>query len=283
VNSMSGALHGCGGTGMRRLALIGVMVGPLAVTAACRGSTAAPINTNGTAALHKLLEHGVAAERKSGSARIDLLETFSADGHHGQLGERIVAQLRPLRAESTATSDLTGTDSTAHVIELGGVAYMQGGAFNKLLPAGKTWLREPATKLSSQLGVPNQANEILNELAASSGLTRVGTSVVEGQQTTEYRFVMDFDRITANAAKSSFFGQIAPEMKGVRMPMRIWVDGQGLVLREQGSFSLNGAAVDMQATVEYGIPVHITAPPAGQVAPVPSGATSTSSSTDSTL
>lgn len=269
--------------GLRAAALVGVSA-VLLLAPACSGSAApAPVNHNGTLALHRLLERGVAAERRIGTARFEMLETLSADGHTGQIGSREITQISPVRSEGMTTTSIAGRNTTVRTIVIGHTMYLSGGAFAKLLPAGRTWLREPLAKVSAAVGFPDQSGQLLDELSASSKLSVAGHAVVDGQQTTEYRFVMNFNGITAKAAKSSMFGQLAPLLRGVEMPIRLWVSGQGLPLRETSSFSYKGLSVSLTANMTYGVPVHVTAPPAALVASPPAGSDAGSGATSSGL
>jgi hypothetical protein len=115
---------------------------------------------------------------------------------------------------------------------------------------------------------------MLKELQAiTGGLTVLGHETIDGIDTTHYHGTIDPAKIMAKAGEGAG-ADMAGHMGTI--PIDIWVDGQGRLVRQQTSVSgLEGMADsgstptgDMTVTVDYtdlGGPVAITAPPADQV------------------
>ena len=170
---------------------------------------------------------------------------------------------------------------------LGTTMYMRSplfaGAFHK------PWLKLDLQKIGKSAGIdmnaamstggsdPTQMLSYLN--AASDSVDPVGSEDVRGTQTTHYHVVVDLlkmaDAVPA-AEQRALRGTLRREVELIgthTMPIDVWIDSHGLVRREHIDFSMNppGASttVEMQMTIEYfdfGAPVHVVAPPAGQVA-----------------
>jgi hypothetical protein len=153
----------------------------------------------------------------------------------------------------------------------------------------KPWLKLDLQKLGKAAGIdmnaamstggsdPTQMLAYLN--AASDSIDRVGSEDVRGTETTHYHVVVDLLKManTVPAAKQGALRRTLRrevELIGTHtMPIDVWIDAHGLVRREHIGFSMQppgaSATVGMQMTIEYfdfGAPVHVVAPPAGQVA-----------------
>lgn len=239
----------------------------VALAAAGCGASAKPkpISRSGSAELHRLLERGYGAEHTAGTGSMRMSETISASGETEQLREIAQWQVHPRLERSVSVTDVGGKQVTTVVLEVAGVDYLSGDAVAKLIPAGKLWVRVPAARMNSAVGVPQQASQLIDELQAASKVTRVGSSSIAGQPATEYRFLLDISRMSARAAKGSMLGRFASQLKGVQIPTELWVSDQGLPLREHLTLNFKGATVNVTDSFAFGLPVHVTAPPADEV------------------
>ncbi len=153
---------------------------------------------------------------------------------------------------------------------------------------GKPWIKVDLEKFGKAAGLdigaamstggsdPTQMLAYLN--AASDSIDTVGTEDVRGTETTHYHVVVDLlkiaDTVPAGkraAVRRTFRHEV--ELVGTRtLPIDVWIDSQGLVRREHMDFSMQPptatAPVEMEMTIDYfdfGAPVHVVPPPAGQV------------------
>ena len=121
-------------------------------------------------------------------------------------------------------------------------------------------------------------------LLSGSGLARsvteVGQDQIRGVSATHYHVVLDPDRLFSLIMSSSLFeGVDLSALKMTDAALDVWIDDSDLVRRDSTSAKLSvtlpgrPAAQTMTTTTEdlydYGIAVHVTAPPASQVTPEP--------------
>jgi hypothetical protein len=168
---------------------------------------------------------------------------------------------------------------------IGTVLYMHSPL---LAGAGKPWIKldlqefgksqglDLNAAMSASSGDPAQMLTYLN--AASDSIERVGTQDVRGVATTRYHVVLDLFKVAAaapadrRAAVRRTFAREAQLLGAHTMPIDVWIDASGLVRREHVNIPLKApsipAGVSMAMTIDlfdFGAPVHVKAPPAGDV------------------
>lgn len=139
---------------------------------------------------------------------------------------------------------------------------------NKLVKArtGKT-----LQQLAQQAGdTPSQPLSYLK--GVSSEVTEKGTATVRGTETTHYHAIVDLDKATAglkgHAAKAAL-KKTEKALGGHTLPLELFLDDQGRVRREQMTVPSNTEKFKGQADLtidffDFGAPVRVSAPPAGQ-------------------
>jgi hypothetical protein len=117
-------------------------------------------------------------------------------------------------------------------------------------------------------GDPTQVLGILNEL--SGDVTKVGTADVDGVPTTEYQGSID---LSGGAGPGGSTGStlVSPQSAlafGLTLiPVDVWIDGAGRARRVETSFSAFGLTIKSEEGFgSFGTPVHVTPPPAADVA-----------------
>jgi hypothetical protein len=165
------------------------------------------------------------------------------------------------------------------------VVYLQlPASLGVSLPAGKSWvsidLNSPA--VSSALGssyaqLSNSADLSTQELSylqavGAGGVTTVGPAIVRGVPTTEYAATIDVGSLgnQGNAAVRAALQKLGNSLHLSSIPIHVWIDGQGQVRQEDLTVAATSGstAVSADVTVQYydfGAPVDLVAPPAGQV------------------
>jgi hypothetical protein len=185
-------------------------------------------------------------------------------------------------------------DATAFRVEeriVDGVVYvrMPGGPAG----SGDKWLRVDAASLgadASGLGLSGSGtdpSQILSYLAGlSDEVVEVGPDVVRGADVTHYRARIDLGRALdaedIPAAARAQLEKLAGSLDGVELPVDVWIDRDGRMRRMTmemdlakllGGSKIAGAAVPDGAAMriemelyDFGVPVHVEAPPADQIA-----------------
>ena len=153
------------------------------------------------------------------------------------------------------------------------------------VPHGKSWVAVDAGTAGGPMGSlfgpfggesSNPADLLSSLTAISTSVTRLGTATVRGVQVTGYRVNIDPAKVAARLprARRAGFRDFASILGNGSIPVDVWVDGQNLVRQLRVTLHLPGGtgapahAQIVQTTdfSDYGAPVHVTAPPAAQVA-----------------
>ena len=167
-------------------------------------------------------------------------------------------------------------DKTATIVYADRAMYMKFPFATGKLPGGKQWVKVDLGKAAAAAGVdlgsfdnfdPKQG---LQQLLASGKTTKVGTETIDGVETTQYHATIDL----ANAAKLSGADRkkLQKLLKGMngQLPVDVWIDNDGRVRRESMTFDFGGGLLNAHASMvmnftDFGAPVEVTVPPAGQV------------------
>jgi hypothetical protein len=155
------------------------------------------------------------------------------------------------------------------------------------LPHGKSWVAinaGTAGGIGSLFGPfggqGSNSGDLLSSLTAiSTGVTKLGTATIRGVQVTGYRVSVDPAKAAARlpSAKRAGFRDFVSILGNGSIPVDVWVDGQNLVRQVRVTLHLPGGAgtparaqfVQTTDFSDFGAPVHVTAPPAAQVASLP--------------
>jgi len=174
------------------------------------------------------------------------------------------------------------------------VIYMRSPLFAAALH-GKQWMKLDMAKIERANGVnlnaltstsssdPTQMLQTLEN--ESDSLQNLGAATVRGVPTVHYHAVIDLAKAAKNAPASMRAAVQKSDARLVamlgthRMPMDVWIGQDQLVRRLAYHMSLpiasTGETMRMAIQLDmfdFGVPVHVTAPPAGQVAELPAAA-----------
>ena len=174
------------------------------------------------------------------------------------------------------------------------VIYMHSPLFAAGLH-GKQWMKFDLAKIERAHGVnlnaltstsssdPTQMLQTLEN--ESDSLQNLGVATVRGVQTVHYHAVIDLDKASKNApaamraAVQRSDARLVAMLGTHRMPMDVWIGADHLVRRLAYHMALplasTGETMSMDVKLDmfdFGVPVHVTAPPAGQVAALPAAA-----------
>jgi hypothetical protein len=224
------------------------------------------------------LQTAALATTSAGSAKLTLDETTQSDG------KTVTVQgsgVTDLGSPGNGQFTLSTSGQSVQIRVLDKVAY-------ELLPAslrgkasgGKPWIRIDAADAGADataVSAPN-ASQQLSFLKAARDITEVGTETVDGVSTTHYRMQADLSQL-----KGTLGGASLP----TSVPVDVWVNAQHRIVREKVSLSVSvkpsPSAAPQQATnvstiqlSDFGTPVAVTAPPAGQTGELTGASGSTS-------
>jgi hypothetical protein len=270
--------------------LVGTVLAAGCGQATAKSPTTPPATTTPTT---ELIADSAVATRRAGSAHVAFKMNVSAAGQAGALvmnGRGEVA-LGGHRAELVfhMASPQAGMsiDMTERLI--GTDLYMRSPLLTS--GVGTPWVRLDLQRLGARAGIDLNAlmsmrnsdpTEMLSYLQASSrSLELVGEDTIRGVKAAHYHVVVDLQKIadSAPAAERRAFRRIMAEELRVlgthTLPVDVWIDSSGLVRRERVDMTLRSPSlpqdVSMQMTMDlfdFGAPVHVVAPPAGQVTDV---------------
>jgi len=156
-------------------------------------------------------------------------------------------------------------------------------------PKGKTWVALPTaasgsapTAASALFGSsfgadPADPADLLASLtAASSSVTKLGASTIRGVPVTGFALTINPAKATAKVSAADKAGIMAflKSLGSAAIPVDVWVDSRNLVRRERlsltpagGSGAPAGTSVVLTTDFyDFGVPVHVSAPPAAEVA-----------------
>ena len=174
------------------------------------------------------------------------------------------------------------------------VIYMRSPLFAAALH-GKQWMKLDLAKIERANGVnlnavtstgssdPTQMLQALEN--ESDSLQNLGAATVRGVPTVHYHAVIDLDKAAKNApaalraAVRRSDARLVAMLGTHRMPMDVWIGHDDLVRRLAYHMSVPIAATGGKMAMDvrldmfdFGVPVHVTAPPAGEVAELPAAA-----------
>jgi hypothetical protein len=174
------------------------------------------------------------------------------------------------------------------------VLYMHSPLFSAGLH-GKQWLKLDMAKLERANGVnlsaltsagSNDPTQMLQTLEnESDSLRSLGGATVRGVPTVHYRAVIDLAKAAKNApaalraAVRKSDARLIAMLGTDRMPMDVWIGQDKLVRRVAYRMTVpvasTGGTMTMSVRLDmfdFGVPVHVTAPPAREVAELPAAA-----------
>lgn len=189
---------------------------------------------------------------------------------------------KPVPVHGSAVTNLQNgdTDMTAQVQSLGEVEsrIVNGKMYQKvpedaLSPAAGMWISFDLSDQSSTAasGAATGADVLgLLRNASSKSVKRIGHLKVNGRSTTEFDAVIDIGRIPQSelTETSADFNSFLTSLELGAMPMKIYVDSDGLIRRVVISAKNQHGSIDLTTDyLEYGVPVHVAVPPADLVVP----------------
>ncbi len=185
----------------------------------------------------------------------------------------------------TGLPDFDPADAAMEVINDGMVMWMRAPLFTEMLGVPTPWLRMDLDELArqeagvdlgelQQLSQQSDPTQFLAFLqGATDDVTALGEEDVRGVTTVRYDATVDVRRVYEDADlirdREPFEAFIA-ELGVTTMEVSVWIDGDGLVRRQQFDLPMPDLPTGATATMtielfDYGIDVDVTPPPDDQV------------------
>ena len=184
---------------------------------------------------------------ESGRSVVQASGVSAADEKNGQV---------TMQLPSGGSTEMRIVDGTAYL----DVSNLPLGSLN---PSGKRWVALDLSELDGSLplgaGGMTTPTDALGVLKGLSGdVQNVGDDTVAGQPATHYRATIDLSKVAAVLPGSSVGGSV---------PVDVWIDGSDRVVKLQTTLGTSGHDDTLtMEIVEFGVPVDVQAPPAGDVA-----------------
>jgi hypothetical protein len=201
------------------------------------------------------------------------------------LGGLFAGMTGPNAAGAPAFDDPSGWKVEA--VQDGTVSYVRFPALDEQLPAGKSWIRTDSRdtpqqgfdRMQLEQFASNDPRELLDVLRGVSGeIEIVGSEQLRGAETTHYRATIDpleYGKLSSPDKRQeleSFAEEMAAQSGRREIPVDVWLDEGGLVLKLTMAFSAmqpgTSDSSDVSMTFEiydYGEDVDIDLPTASEV------------------
>ena len=287
------------GFGHRRWA--GITAGALVVLLVGCGSQANKVDVKRTTppSPRKVVLASVLATAAAKTARVSMTMTMTGLGEETEAVEVVVDGVTEFETGNSSmkmqfgglgSEDEIGGMET-RVVD--GVAYLQmpaalGGMFGE----GK-WLKMPdlgsADSAMPGLGQSDPSKFLAYLETVSNGVKKVGTDLIRGIETTHYAATLDLGKAVNRAdMPASLRDELRELFNGdsfSAIPADVWVDEDGIARRIRLQLDLGDLIEDLPGVSEdapamtmtmsmdlydFGVPVHVVAPPASDVTEFPS-------------
>lgn len=260
---------------MGRCAAAGVVTGLALVAGPAVGSAVAAPDPGGAAVLAKAFKATTAA----GTAKVAMHEQVQAAGRSISVVANGASNFTKHSAQMTMQLPQVGS---LEFRVIGTTEYLKlPAAVGSKLGVTTPWVKIDATKVAglNQMGSsfggvsPQDPSQVLGYLQAASAVTKVGSASVDGTPTTEYRVKVDVAKLAdAEGASQQQLDQIRQTFGSGTLSIRVWIDKQHRIRQEQMALPISGQApggtagrVSLTLNLsDFGAPVNVVAPPAGQ-------------------
>ena len=233
----------------------------------------------------ELLANAASATTRTGSARISMqMQMSESQGSFNAHANGVMSFSRPVHGTLSMQMNLPNSPTPVTMTErmLGTTLYMHMPFLNASAPQIKPWIKLDLGALGKAEGLnlgalmnssTNDPASILGYLKGISGpITVVGRETVNGVQTTHYKATVNYAKAVANLRRTNPAAATALQQSiaktGTRTaPVEVWVDGSGLMRQERvsvGMPSIGGSMTILLQLSDFGVPVHVSAPPASQ-------------------
>ena len=211
-------------------------------------------------------------ETQTAKLTLDTVTTISGSKKH-TTGHGIVNF-----AKDAATLTMQGpTGAQVHIRKVGGVVYVKyPPQAQQAMPGKKAWLSIDLSKTKGKkeealLGqdAPTNPSRRLSYLRGVSKVTKLGTTSIDGTETTHYEAKVDLDKVAKKVgpAQTKAIKRLQKTLGKDTLPLELWIDDQGRVRQQKVNITFKtpeGKTVTNNTTVSYsdfGTTFQVSAPP----------------------
>lgn len=243
----------------KTLITVGLATSCVLVASACgQQNSAAPAQPAPAANPQQAVAAAYTTTMDAKTAKVGLTVDATLDGKTSHSTGSGVMQFDPAKLDLTMQTE--GGSSEIRLVD--GLTYLKMGA---------NWTKLDTSKLTGGADSQVSPTQILSYLqGASDQVTSTGPQTINGQQATGYRATVDLDKVAAKQTSPQAKQLITSveQLTGAKtLPLQVWVDGQGRLVREENTVNVTAAGHQVQSKTtldltDYGTPVTVTAPPA---------------------
>jgi hypothetical protein len=289
--------------GIARRRSTAVATGALVIALAACGSQPNTVTVKKAVSPQKVVLASVQATTAAKSARISMSVSADTTGA-GDFALTANGVSDFTTGDGSLTMQVSGPvakfiKGSMEIRTVDGVGYIKMPEVLGAAPGGDKWLKTP--DLSANGIVPGAGQSDPTQFLAyletvSSNVTKVGSETIRGVETTHYHASLDLgkavDKAKVPASLRDDLRKLLQTKSGSAIPADVWVDADGLARRIQmtidvgTTFSIadvpTGPAPKITVSMDlydFGVPVHVEAPPPGDVQDFPNFGPSGSSGT----
>jgi hypothetical protein len=265
----------------RRAAAAGLSAAALVLIAACgNGSAGGPGTSNPKLSPRDALLSAAVHTRQVTSA-VETLTVKASGVQSTNTTGTILIQLKPtLQLAATLNIGAAGKNTQIKEVLTGQAIYFNAAALASQL--GKPWVKISLSALKGTAGASFaqlfhslQSNNFTNQtelLTVAKDAHVVGTGTVGGVATTEYAGSLKASQ-ALKALPAGFrkaLGSMLSALGNTTISFHVWIDGQSHVRKITEAETAQGETINTTVNITaINQPVHITVPPASQIASMP--------------
>ncbi len=243
--------------------------------------TTIPSTSTSTAAPASAALFRAAAEKmiQAGSARMQMDSVVETQGVNVHMTmDAHVAYNNPTVMSTHLVEALPVGNLTMDERLLGPTAYVRSTAFDANPQFAHKWVKLDLSKVlgSNFPGLGGGAMSPQQATAYLQGITgtvkTVGPDTIDGTPTTHYRASIDYQRMIRHLSPKlrALMKSAAKLFPSRPIPVDLWLDHSGQLRAEHLVLKTPATSMDLRIRFsEFGVPVHVSAPPASQVFELP--------------
>jgi hypothetical protein len=268
----------------RRLAAV-LLTATLAAGCGQATSSSTPPATSHARIDPQLLADAASATAKAGSARLTMqMQMSGPQGSFNTHAHGVTTFSKPHLAEIDMVMNVPNMGTPVSMSErmVGTTIYMRMPFLNAADPKLKPWVKVNLASMGKAAGLnlgallnssTNDPSSMMSYLQGASGTVKnLGQETVDGISTTHYRATVEYAKMVAsmrnsNPAAARAIQQVMDKTGMRSEPVDVWIDGSGLMRQERLDVQIPSTSSRMTMVMDlsdFGVPVHVSAPPASQ-------------------
>jgi hypothetical protein len=233
----------------------------------------------------ELLANAASATTRAGSARMTMhMQMSGPQGSFNATAHGVMNFTKPRLAEIDMVMNAPNIATPITMTErmVGTTMYMRMPFLTAADPKIKPWVKLDLTAMGKAAGLnlgalinssTNDPSSMMAYLRGASGTVQnLGRETVDGVSTTHYRATVQYAKMVAgmkntDPAAAQAIQQVMDKTGMRSEPVDVWIDGSGLMREERLDVQIPNTSSSMTMIMDlsdFGVPVHVSAPPASQ-------------------